>query len=159
MPPLPFNDFVIHPRDNDLVLGSHGRGIWILDKISAIQELTAEVMATPAFLFSRETAEQIRRQDTICCPGDNIFYGQNPPDGAIIDYWLRDAGTRPTIKVVGPTGEEVTELQPTADRGIQPRCLESASRALRVGGRWWPRSGWRWWRLRRWFAGSVGGPG
>ncbi len=118
MPPLPFNDFVIHPRDNDLVLGSHGRGIWILDKISAIQELTAEVMATPAFLFSMETAEQIRRQDTICCPGDNIFYGQNPPDGAIIDYWLRDAGTRPTIKVVGPTGEEVTELQPTADRGI-----------------------------------------
>ena len=62
MPTLPFNDFVIHQRDNDLVLGCHGRGAWILDKINAIQELTPEVMAMPGYLFSMETAEQVRRR-------------------------------------------------------------------------------------------------
>ena len=45
MPTLPFNDLVIHPRDNDLVLASHGRGIWILDKINALQELTPQVIS------------------------------------------------------------------------------------------------------------------
>ena len=47
MPTLPLNDLVIHPRDNDLVLGTHGRGIWILDKINALQELTPQVIASP----------------------------------------------------------------------------------------------------------------
>ena len=42
MPTLPNNDLVIHPRDNDLVLGTHGRGIWILDNVNALQELTAQ---------------------------------------------------------------------------------------------------------------------
>jgi len=118
MPTLPFNDFVIHPRDNDLVLGSHGRGAWILDKINAIQELTPDVMAMPGYLFSMETAEQVRRRSTICCPGDNIFYGENPPDGAIIDYWLRDADAAPSIRVVDGNGALVRELRPTAARGI-----------------------------------------
>ena len=40
MPTLPFNDLTIQARDNDLVLGSHGRGIWILDNINALQELS-----------------------------------------------------------------------------------------------------------------------
>jgi hypothetical protein len=118
MPTLPFNDFVIHPRDNDLVLGSHGRGAWILDKINAIQELTPAVMAMPGYLFSMETAEQVRRRSTICCPGDNIFYGENPPDGAIIDYWLREADAAPSIRVLDGNGSLVRELGPTTERGI-----------------------------------------
>ena len=44
MPTLPFNDLVIHPRENDLVLGTHGRGIWILDQINALQELSEDVV-------------------------------------------------------------------------------------------------------------------
>jgi hypothetical protein len=118
MPTLPFNDFVIHPRDNDLVLGSHGRGAWILDKINAIQELTPEVMAMPGYLFSMETAEQVRRRSTICCPGDNIFYGENPPAGAIIDYWLAEAGAAASIRVLDAAGAPVRELLPTMERGI-----------------------------------------
>ena len=146
MPTLPFNDFVIHPRDNDLVLGSHGRGAWILDKVSAIQELTPEVMAMPGYLFSMETAEQVRRRSTICCPGDNIFYGENPPNGAIIDYWLADADTAASIRVVDSTGTLVRELRPTSERGINrivwdlrherfgPPAPEGGGRGGRGGG-------------------------
>ena len=52
MPTAAFNDLVIHPRENDLVLGTHGRGVWILDQINALQELTAEVTASDAHLFT-----------------------------------------------------------------------------------------------------------
>jgi len=62
------NDLVIHPRDNDLILGTHGRGIWILDNINALQELTPEVMASPIHLFSMEPAEQIREVATTRTP-------------------------------------------------------------------------------------------
>ena len=41
MPTVAFNDLLVHPRDNDLVLGTHGRGIWILDNVAALQELKA----------------------------------------------------------------------------------------------------------------------
>jgi photosystem II stability/assembly factor-like uncharacterized protein len=118
MPTLPFNDMVIHPRDNDLVLGSHGRGIWILDSISALQELTPEVLASPAHLFSTKPAEQIRYARMTGSPGHNIYYGENPPDGGIIDYWLAEAGGEVAISIRDVTGAEVATVEATADRGI-----------------------------------------
>jgi hypothetical protein len=65
-----------------------------------------------------ETAEQVRRRSTICCPGDNIFYGENPPNGAIIDYWLRDEGADARVRILDASGALVRELRPTRDRGI-----------------------------------------
>jgi hypothetical protein len=118
MPTLPFNDMVIHPRDNDLVLGSHGRGIWILDSLSALQELTPEVLASPAHLFSTKPAEQIRYARMTGAPGHNIYYGENPPAGAIIDYWLAEAGGEIDVSVHDQTGAEVARVEATTDRGI-----------------------------------------
>lgn len=90
MPTLPINDFVIHPRDNDLVLGSHARGVWILDSINALRGLDAETMASAAKLFDVRPARMTRRSRSTAQVGDTQFRGQNPPGGAIIDYWLRD---------------------------------------------------------------------
>ncbi len=59
--PLTKGLLVIHPRDNDLVLGTHGCGIWILDKINALQELTPQGMASSAHLFTVAPAYQIRQ--------------------------------------------------------------------------------------------------
>ena len=53
MPTLPFNDLAIQPRDNDLVLASHGRGIWILDQLSALQGLSAAATTRRAALPHR----------------------------------------------------------------------------------------------------------
>jgi photosystem II stability/assembly factor-like uncharacterized protein len=70
MPTMAFNDLVIHPQDNDLVLGTHSRGVWILDNVNAIQELTPEVLAAPAHLFTIEertrsvTATSSRTRET-----------------------------------------------------------------------------------------------
>ncbi len=90
MPTLPFNDFVIHPRDNDLVLGSHARGVWILDSINALRGLSADAIAASATLFDVRAARMTRRSRSTAQVGDTQFRGQNPPNGAIIDYWLRD---------------------------------------------------------------------
>jgi photosystem II stability/assembly factor-like uncharacterized protein len=135
MPTLPFNDLVIHPRDNDLVLASHGRGIWILDNVNALQGLTTEATNAAATLFSVEPAEQIRFTNTKAHTGDMFFRGENPPNGAIIDYWLsgKTDGVSLTVHTAG--GELVQALQPTTNRGINRVVwnLRSADLPVRSG--------------------------
>ncbi len=120
MPTAAFNDLVIHPRDNDLVLGTHGRGIWILDNIACLQELTPEVLASPAHLFSVETAEMIRLASEKGHAGDMIFRGENPPQGAVIDYYLNSGLMEDDIRltILDDTSRTVAELNPKRSRGI-----------------------------------------
>jgi hypothetical protein len=119
LPTLAINDFVIHPRDNDLILGSHGRGVWILDNINALQELTPEVAASPSHLFTMEPAEMIRYANLLANPGDMIFFGENPPAGATIDYWLLEEGADDIrLTVLDSTGNEIRELEPSKKRGV-----------------------------------------
>ena len=120
LPRLAVNDLLIHPRENDLVLGTHGRGIWILDDVSAFQELDADVMSSAAHVFSIREASQIRRADVTGHKGDMVFRGENPPVGAIVDYWLdetRGAGDV-RLTVLGPDGGVVRELEPDTARGV-----------------------------------------
>ena len=51
LPVMPVDDIAIHPRENDLIFGTHGRGIWILDDITPLEQLTSEVMDSQSFLF------------------------------------------------------------------------------------------------------------
>ncbi|MFN2318039.1 MAG: hypothetical protein ABR602_15320, partial [Gemmatimonadales bacterium] len=92
LPMMAYNDLAIHPRENDLILGTHSRGIWILDRLNALQELTPSVTASAAHLFSIAPAEQIRYRAEKGHNGDMLFRGDNPPAGAIIDFWVRVAG-------------------------------------------------------------------
>jgi hypothetical protein len=120
MPTMAFNDLVIHPRDNDLVLGTHSRGVWILDNINMLQELTAEVMASVAHLFTVEPAEMIRYSRDGGHTGDMYFRGENPPAGAIIDYYLREPVTEGTvsISVLDASGNEIAQVDPKTDAGL-----------------------------------------
>jgi hypothetical protein len=108
MPTMAFNDLVVHPRDNDLVLATHSRGIWILDDLNAIQQMTPERMAGP-HLFRPEPAFQIRYDGRRGHTGDMIFYGDNPPAGAILDFTLAEDGEY-LISVHDVRGEEVARL-------------------------------------------------
>ena len=136
MPTLPFNDLVVHPRDNDLVLASHGRGIWILDNVNALQGLTPEAVGSPATLFTIEPAEQIRYTNTKAHTGDMFFRGENPPNGAIIDYWLGAASGNVTLTVHTTNGELVQTLRSTSDRGMNRAVwnLRYAELPVRGGG-------------------------
>ncbi len=120
MPTMAFNDLVVHPRDNDLVLGTHSRGIWILDNINMLQELTPEVLSSNAHLFSLEPAEMIRYARDGGHTGDMYFRGENPADGATIDYFLSDvgAGEEISITILDAAGNEIAEVEPETDAGL-----------------------------------------
>ncbi|MGZ7061008.1 MAG: hypothetical protein ACXVJU_17120, partial [Candidatus Angelobacter sp.] len=88
LPPSPVHDLVI--KDNDLVIATHGRAFWILDDISPLRQLTAEIQAASAHLFQPSPAMRIRATthgDTPLPPEEPA--GENPPPGAIFYYYLK----------------------------------------------------------------------
>lgn len=118
LPTAAVNDLVIHPRDNDLIVGTHGIGIWILDNINALQELTPDVMSSPAHLFTMEAAEQIRYRSEKGHTGNMIFRGTNPAPGAIIDFWLAEEGQELSLTVHDEGGREVASLRAPDFMGV-----------------------------------------
>ncbi len=120
MPTLPFNDLVVHPRDNDLVLGTHGRGIWILDNLNALQELSSETLAADAHLFSIPTAEMINYTREGGHVGNMIFRGENPRSGAGIDFYLKEAVAKDKIEfsIRDMDGDLIRKLSPDTSAGI-----------------------------------------
>jgi hypothetical protein len=95
MPATSIRDLVIH--NDDLVVGTHGRSFWILDDITPLRQINATVTGAPAHLFASQVAYRVKRNvntDTPLPPEEPA--GQNPPDGAIINYYL---GSDPTTPV------------------------------------------------------------
>lgn len=118
MPTVAVNDLVVHPRDNDLVLATHGRGIWILDQLNALQEMTSAIAASDAHLFSIEPAEQIRYRAEKAHTGNMIFEGDNPPEGAIIDFWSAGEGEMAQIMVLSDQRIQVASMEIETQRGM-----------------------------------------
>ena len=91
LPPVPVRDIRVHPRENDLVLGTHGRSVWILDDIGPVQTLPGAVDG-PTHLFPPRPAiryEPATRRFRFDL-GDAVFVGENPPYGALVTYWLAE---------------------------------------------------------------------
>jgi photosystem II stability/assembly factor-like uncharacterized protein len=121
LPRMPINDLVIQPRENDLVIGTHARGIYILDNLNAIQQLPPEVGSSAATLFTIEPAESRRLASVKAHAGDMVFRGQNPPNGAIIDYFLSAASASDSVSLTvhDARGALVTALTPVRAAGVQ----------------------------------------
>ncbi|WP_353200053.1 hypothetical protein [Sandarakinorhabdus sp.] len=123
---LPTNSvqgIIVHPRENDLVIGTHGRGFWVLDQLNLVEKLTPEVVGSHSYLAPPRRGTQIRdvgrgRKNT----GHLYFTTKNPPRGAIIDYWIGTpgAGQPVSIEVLDGSGNLVRKIaQPTPKRGAQ----------------------------------------
>jgi photosystem II stability/assembly factor-like uncharacterized protein len=96
-------------QDNDLVAGTHGRAFWVLDDLSPLQQMSKKVFASDAFLFRPDRAVRLRRseqRDTPLPPEQP--HGTNPPNGAIIDYYLGAASSSPvTLEIRDGSGNLV----------------------------------------------------
>ncbi|HSA95185.1 MAG TPA: glycoside hydrolase, partial [Acidobacteriota bacterium] len=107
MAPSSVRDLII--KDDDLVAATHGRGFWILDDISPLRQLDAAVASAEATLFKPRTATRVRynmNTDTPLPPDEPG--GENPPDGAVIDYALKaDASGPVTLEIVDGKGRTV----------------------------------------------------
>jgi len=90
MPPVPVHDLAVHPRENDLVIATHGRAIYIIDDISPLRTLSTEVTGKSLHLFPISPARQFRsgRMSSYMAPGEAVFAGENKPLGACITYHL-----------------------------------------------------------------------
>jgi photosystem II stability/assembly factor-like uncharacterized protein len=88
-PAVAVRDLVVQSRDRDLVLATHGRGIWIIDDLTALRSLTPEKLEQPiAFLDSRPVQQRLEGNGG-WAEGDATFRGQNPADGAVITYFQK----------------------------------------------------------------------
>ncbi|HJR59902.1 MAG TPA: hypothetical protein VJ813_10900 [Vicinamibacterales bacterium] len=106
MPASSIRDLVI--KDDDLVIGTHGRSIWIMDGIAPLRQLAEASRAGGAFLFAPSRATRVRWNmfsDTPLPPEEPT--GQNPPDGAILDYHLPREAKQVTLEILGPGGEVI----------------------------------------------------
>jgi photosystem II stability/assembly factor-like uncharacterized protein len=119
MPTVAFHDLVIHPRDGDLVAGTHGRGIWILDDITALQQATEEVLSLDAHLFESRTATRWLNIRTGGGGGSLIYRGENPRRDAGINYYL-GASARGTVdfEISNITGDRARTFSVEATPGI-----------------------------------------
>ena len=87
LPATSIRDLVVH--QDDLVIGTHGRSFWILDDITPLRQITADVARTPSTLFAPQITYRVRRSTNTDTPlPPEVPAGQNPPDGAMIDYVL-----------------------------------------------------------------------
>jgi photosystem II stability/assembly factor-like uncharacterized protein len=109
LPPSSMRDLVFH--DNDLIVATHGRGFWVLDDISALRQSTAEVTSAAAHLFKPADAIILppATDDGTPTQKDEPM-AENPPVGAIIDYYLKAPASGPlTIEILNGSGATVRQ--------------------------------------------------
>jgi hypothetical protein len=133
LPNVSVHDILIHPRENDLIVATHGRSIWILDDASPIQQMTSAILNSHAHLFSVRAGLRFATRFTRYGIGDKVFNGPNPPYGALITYYLKtkpDDKTTFKIQILDESGKLVQELdKPTKEKG-----LNRVTWNLRYGG-------------------------
>ena len=121
LPVVRIDDVVVHPRDGDLVLATHGRSVLIADDVTPLQQLTDEVMAQDAFLFEPREAVRWQRDPRLSrsVTGDKVLRGENAPPGTAIHYWLREASGDVQLAVTDlATGERFRDLEAVGNSGI-----------------------------------------
>ncbi len=148
-PTVRVDEITLHPRDNAMLVATHGRSLWILDHLEPIQEYAAAQAAADAKLFSIGPALQWKslddRNDEFW--GHMYFLGENPPFDAVISYYLKSTAKEAKLKVTDAAGKGVREIALTGNKlqpGIQTGCWDlraepiPAAAAPQGGGRGGP---------------------
>ncbi len=113
-------DIVIHPKTNDLVLATHGRGLFIVDDISPLRRLTADLLQKDAALLPTRPVAVTSGHYGQAFPNTGSYAGQNAPESAVIQYYLKDRVNvgDVTLEVIDPSGKMVASMPGTRRKGI-----------------------------------------
>jgi photosystem II stability/assembly factor-like uncharacterized protein len=115
LPIVPVRDIQVHPRDNDILLATHGRGLYILDDATALQQL-GDAMKADAVLFDVRPAVRWSLWSQDGNLGQKRWSGENPPQGALISYYLK---TQPVgavdIAITDAQGKTVRRMRRVSD--------------------------------------------
>lgn len=119
MPPAAVKKMAMSFRDRQLVVSTHGRGVWIAD-IGPLEEVSDSLLAQPAHLFAVPPALQFRYSDIRPDAGSRPFVAPNPPRGARIAYWLQEAQSGPVhLLITSAAGDTVKHLTGPGYAGLQ----------------------------------------
>ncbi len=119
LPPAPVHDMVIHPRERDLIVGTHGRSIYVMDDVSMFAQMTPETCAKPLALFEMMPARPRLYAGEHYGLGNGVFRAKNPPMGAYINYWVRDLGGDPVkVAITDARDVVVRELTGSSRAGV-----------------------------------------
>jgi photosystem II stability/assembly factor-like uncharacterized protein len=120
LPTVAVNDIAIHPRENDLIIGTHGRGVWIMDDIAFLQGMSEDLLGRDYFLFpprpvsmyyTAVKGEPYSRPD---------FLGKNPPAGGLITTWLKsELKDKVKMNIKDDSGRVVSDMNLAQGAGVQ----------------------------------------
>jgi photosystem II stability/assembly factor-like uncharacterized protein len=105
-PTVPVDDIELQARENDLVVATHGRSVWIFDDLTALEKMDNSVASADLTLFPPRTANTWHQVSRRWSGGQKMFTAKNPPAGAILNYCL---------KAAAPVAETKPEAKPTTD--------------------------------------------
>lgn len=118
LPTTLYDDLVIHPREKDLVIATHGRSIWIIDDVAPLAEWSPAIAAKDAHVFAMRRATIFQYWKDTSYRGQAAYAGENPPHGAIVTYHMRRAAPSATLTMTKPDGRVVRTLDVPAGAGV-----------------------------------------
>ncbi|MBI1875341.1 MAG: hypothetical protein HYS05_15845, partial [Acidobacteria bacterium] len=133
LPTVRIDEITLHPRDNAMILATHGRAIWILDHLEPIQEYAAaQSAAADARLFTLPPYAWYRRparDRNYEFWGDQTFFGENPPQAAVISWFMKRQAGDVKLRITDAIGREVREISGqvlgnSSRAGIQSACWD-----------------------------------
>lgn len=118
-PMVRVDDIQIHPRDNALVLATHGRSVWVLDDLSPLEHAADSILASDIHLFDLAPATHFRLYNRKGNIGYKWFTAPNPPYGAVINYYLKDKPKDDVkIAITNSAGTVVRDLKGPKEAGL-----------------------------------------
>jgi photosystem II stability/assembly factor-like uncharacterized protein len=121
LPTVRIDDLLVHPRDNDLIVGTHGRSIWIIDDLGPLQQMTDAILTADAHVFDVRPATAWATDITQArgLGGAKHFRGQNPPGGAGISYYLKSVPSGDVkITITDRAGRFVRDMTGSKEVGL-----------------------------------------
>lgn len=110
LPNVSVHEVLVHPRENDLIVATHGRALWVFDDASPIQQMSAAIAAKPVHLFPMRVATRFNLGDQSLNFGHKQYRGQNAAYGALITYWLARSDSSVTVEIL-KDGQVIRQLR------------------------------------------------
>jgi photosystem II stability/assembly factor-like uncharacterized protein len=120
LPKVAVRDLAIHPRESDLIIATHGRGVFLVDDITPLRKLTREALEADVTMLESRPSPMVIPAAVQDFPGDDEFVGFNPEEAGIITYYLKKRHVIGDLKieVFDAKGEKLAELPAGKRRGI-----------------------------------------
>jgi hypothetical protein len=121
LPHVPVHDLVLHPREPDLVIGTHGRGFYILD-IQSLREYSTKLFQKPIHLFKPTKVTLRSRAGTQAdgFSGQGSWMADNPDTEALLEFWIKNKPADvPVLRILDAAGKELRSIEGKLEAGVQ----------------------------------------